>query len=139
MSAAYSAYLKQYYARQREVIATEPALRAELRALGISDVHAGYDGIGDSGQIEDIRYLDASEPGRFIPVEAALAQRVEDLLYALLNLRHSGWENNDGAYGSFRWDLANGGLEHEHHARFTDYSTSLHDGFGDSVDTGEDS
>ena len=139
MSDAYSEYLQQYNARQREVIATEPILRAELVALGISDVQADYDGVGDSGQIEDIRYLDASEPGRFIPVEASIAQRVEDLLYALLNLRHGGWENNDGAYGSFRWNLADGSLEHEHNARFTDYSTSLHDGFGEPTNVGESS
>ncbi|MDP3858930.1 MAG: hypothetical protein Q8Q73_14335 [Stagnimonas sp.] len=129
MSITTSTFLKDYNARQRDILATEPALRAELSTLGISDVQADYDGVGDSGQIEDIRYLDASEPGRFIPVDTSTGRRVEDLLYALLNLRHGGWENNEGAYGSFRWHLADGTLEHDHNARFTDYSTSTHDGF----------
>jgi len=136
MSPTYSDYLKAYYARQREILTTEPALRAELAALGISDVQADYDGIGDSGQIEGIRYLDAAEPGRFIPVDAQTGRRVEDLLYALLNLRHNGWENNDGAYGAFRWHLADGTLEHEHNARFTDYSMSIYHGF--EVEPGEE-
>lgn len=137
MTTTVSTALRDYFAREREILATEPTVRAELQALGITLVQADYDGVGDSGQIDEISFRDETDPGRFIPIYDPLHQQVEDLLYALLNLRHGGWENNDGAFGSFRWNLADGSLEHEHNARFTDYSTSLHEGFGHAADAGE--
>lgn len=137
MNITISVALRDYHARERAILATEPSVRAELLALGLTHVQADYDGVGDSGQIDEISFRDETEPGRFVPICDPLHQQVEDLLYALLNLRHGGWENNDGAFGSFRWNLADGSLEHEHNARFTDYNTSLHEGFGDAIDAGE--
>ena len=55
--------------------------------------------------------------------EAAFAQ-----FYDLLEARHPGWENNDGAFGEFRWDVVSGALAHVHHERFTDYDTTEHEG-----------
>lgn len=135
MSTPYNAFLKDYFARQREILTTEPALRAELAALGISDIQADYDGIGGSGQFETVRHRDASEPGRFIPVDPTTGRRVEALFSALLTLRHNGWQDNDGACGAFRWHLTDGTLEHEHNARFTAYSKSIYHGF--EVEQGE--
>lgn len=121
--------LEAYYARERETLATQPAVRAELLQLGVVSVIAEYDGVGDSGQIEQIRYLDGADPANAISVDEQTNERVEALLYALLNLRHGGWENNDGAYGSFNWDLASETIAHEHNQRYTDHETSLHEGF----------
>lgn len=130
-----SVALQSYYALERETLATEPAVRAELRALGVASVHAEYDGVGDSGQIDQIGYLHGSDPAQSITVGEQTHARVEALLYALLELRHGGWENNDGASGTFSWDLVEGTLNHEHQQRYTDCETSTHEGFG--VDAGE--
>ncbi|WP_051278319.1 DUF6878 family protein [Solimonas flava] len=130
-----STALQGYYARERETLATEPVIRAKLRELGITDVDADYDGIGDSGQIEQIAYRDRARPDQTIAVDDEIGRGVEALLYALLEFRHGGWENNDGAYGSFRWNLLGGTIEHEHHARYTEVETSVHDGF--EIDAGK--
>lgn len=129
MNASPSTALSDYYARERETLASESVIRSELRTLGVVTVEAQYDGIGDSGQIDEIKYLDGSNPAQSISVGDETHERVETLLYALLSLRHSGWENDDGAYGSFSWDLEEELLEHVHHQRFTDCDTSVHHGF----------
>jgi len=129
MNTDLSSALQSYYAREREALATEPAVRAELRALGVVTVSAEYDGVGDSGQIEQISFLDASDAAQTIQIGEATRERVESLLYALLELRHDGWENNDGAFGSFRWNLIDETIEHEHNQRYTDHETSMHEGF----------
>ena len=51
-----------------------------------------------------------------------------DLFYDLIQVRHPGWENNDGAYGDFEWDLTTDTLHHTHNDRFTDYDTTEHEG-----------
>ena len=124
-----SPQLQDYYASERATLATESAVRETLRALGVFHVYADYDGVGDSGQFELISYVDKADCNIKTPVDAQTQKQVEDLLYALLELRHEGWENNDGAFGTFRWNLITGTLEHEHSARFTDYTTSVHEGF----------
>ena len=135
MDTSSSPALRDYYAHERETIKTEPAVRAELRGLGVSDVEAVYDGIGDSGQIEQLCYQDAADPTRAIEVGKEMNERVESLFYALLELRHGGWENNDGAYGAFRWNLVAGTIEHEHNHRYTEVETSVHEGF--EIDAGK--
>jgi hypothetical protein len=51
-----------------------------------------------------------------------------DFFYDLLETRHAGWENNDGACGEFEWDLVADTLLHTHNDRFTDYDTTEHEG-----------
>jgi len=130
MNTSTSSTILDYYARERETLATEPAVREELQALGVSFVHAEYDGVGDSGQIDEIRYSDGSDPGQSVKVAAPTHDRVEALLYALLALRYDGWENNDGGFGAFHWNLVEGTIEHQHSQRYTDHVTSVHQGFG---------
>lgn len=133
MNTSHSTVLQDYYARERETLKTEPTVRDELRRLGVTGIQADYDGVGDSGQIENISYLDGSNPPTPVTVSDATNQRVEALLYALLELRHGGWENNDGAFGSFRWNLDDGTIEHEHNLRYTEHETSVHEGFTDGT------
>jgi hypothetical protein len=51
-----------------------------------------------------------------------------DLFYDLTQARHPGWENNDGAFGEFEWNLTGDTLTHTHNDRFTDYDTTEHEG-----------
>lgn len=94
-----------------------------LAAAGITSVLVVFDSSGDSGQIEEI---DAASDGRStvlpsVDVEIAtplwdgsgldrrccsVRDAVEALAYAFLEETHDGWEINEGAYGEFRFDVA---------------------------------
>jgi hypothetical protein len=49
---------------------------------------------------------------------------VEALAYDLLEEEHGGWENNDGAYGEFRFDVTDRTISLAYHERImtSDYS-----------------
>ena len=97
-----------------------------MRAVNVHRVNVFYDGVGDSGGIERISFLDMQgkemDPANVAEHNSAL----EEFFYDLLEARFGGWENNDGAFGDFYWDLKTDKLKHEHHARFTDvFSTEV--------------
>lgn len=94
-----------------------------LEASGILLVTVTFDGCGDSGQIEDISAVD--EHGAVDLAGIALPQpdcqsgdssesdapgqitdAIETLAYDLLESEHGGWEINEGAFGEFRFDVA---------------------------------
>lgn len=93
-----------------------------LRLVGISHVLVSFDGSGDSGKIQSIDAHNDADHSVTLPageiaftgmdwlVEAAvdrrliLEQAVEELVYDLLSDTHSGWQDNDGAYGEFCFD-----------------------------------
>lgn len=94
-----------------------------LAAAGITKVVVHFDGYGDSGQVEDIAAYagdaDASIPANAIEIARArwgeteadhvscsLRDAIEALAYDTLEERHGGWENNEGAYGVFTFDVA---------------------------------
>ena len=99
------------------------ALFDALAQAGITSVEVIFDGYGDSGQIEDIT-AKAGDKGVALPavnVEVAradwgspdvvrmahpLPQAIEQLAYNFLRETHAGWENNEGAYGDFLFDVA---------------------------------
>jgi len=119
-------------------------LLAFLASAGITLVVATFDGGGDSGQIEEIaafngnhsanlpagavelQVLDhgAQAPAaRLFPAEEA----IEDLAYDLLRQTHCGWENNDGAFGEFTFDVAAGTITLDYNERFTSSESYAHD------------
>ena len=100
--------------------ANKKALFDALEAAGISSVTVAFDGCGDSGQIEDIVVEGATTQLPVTPIEIALVQwgqsgiarptqsvrdAVETLAYDFLEQTHGGWENNEGAYGEFTFDV----------------------------------
>lgn len=102
--------------------ANKAAVFAALAGAGIATVVVTFDGYGDSGQIEsiDARSADADVPlpeetiaivgivwGRSEPEERTLSVReaIEHLVYDALTETHGGWENNEGAYGEFDFDV----------------------------------
>ena len=106
-----------------------PEAGRQLQAAGIDRVEILYDGCGDSGCIESITYTDGQ--GSAVDVAGKLAMTEEqlmDLFYDLTQARHPGWENNDGAYGEFHWNLKDDALKHIHNDRFADYDTTEHEG-----------
>jgi hypothetical protein len=126
-------YFEEQEKRRAKLGPIYKELALKLAAVQVVLVSSEYDGCGDSGQIESVSYFNAANEDLSQTVEEGLGKQVQDFFYDLLEVRHGGWENNDGGFGSFTWNVAEtvetgGGLSHEHNGRFTDYSTTIHQG-----------
>lgn len=115
---------RAFQARAAELHADNKAMvLTVLRDAGISKVTVSFNGYGDSGQIDDIAVkageADAELPSKSVEIARAsmesevpeklsepLADAVETLCYALLEEKYDGWENNEGAFGEFIFDVA---------------------------------
>jgi len=119
------------------------ALFAALSTAGIERVLISFDGEGDSGQLEDpaaykgdnqVPLPDTKitfhcvqwDSEQLSPQEKSLKEAIEDLCYDFLQQDHGGWENNDGAYGEFTFDVNARSVLLEFNGRYTDVHTSLH-------------
>lgn len=116
--------------------ANKAALFDTLAAAGITQVVVTFDGCGDSGQVENIdaRSDDDTvslpsdeiticsaawgDPG-FVAQTMTVEQAIEQLAYDFLSETHGGWENNDGAYGEFTFDVATRSISLDYNERFT--------------------
>jgi hypothetical protein len=119
------------------------ALFEALAAAGVTHVVVSFDGYGDSGQIENIEVKagdaiiaipagevevaragwDRPEPERSV---ISIADAIERLAYDLLEQTHCGWENNEGAYGEFTFDVAKQTITLDFNYRFVDSEHSQH-------------
>jgi hypothetical protein len=114
---------------------------AALAEAGVHRVTVDYDGSGDSGQIEnveawgggdqripfppDIRIqLGSGNPDHPLTV-LNLEAAVETLAWDYLEI-HYGWENNDGAFGIFVFDVPARTVTLEHNERYTEVNTTSH-------------
>jgi hypothetical protein len=114
-----------------------------LAALAITSVIVEFDGACDSGQIESV-ITSAGEtrvtlPGNPVTLrhvswgnhtptvtQTVLPEAIETLCYGYLEQEYGGWENNDGAFGNFEFDIVNRTIQFEFNGRFTDVSTTNH-------------
>ena len=129
--------------RQAASVANKHALFKALHEARITLVTVTFDGEGDSGQINDITAwastlecpipeisvrLHSAEPGRKVLTTStqSLRDAIETMCYDFLEHEQGGWENDDGAYGEFRFDVAALSIELEFSSRFTDVYTSNH-------------
>lgn len=114
-----------------------------LAKHGVATVRVTYDGAGDSGQLNDMEFLDSqgapfTEPfegkvacsrqvfGSYNPdtqsyrddtfqeEESSLVAAVEHVCYHVLGLKHPGYENNEGGQGEFTFDVSNRTLSLHH-------------------------
>ena len=102
--------------------ANKNSLFGALHAAGITSILVHFDGCGDSGQIENIDVMVGDQPADFPPGSIALLRAdwgdceatqsqcslrdaVETLAYDFLQETHAGWENNEGAYGEFTFNV----------------------------------
>jgi hypothetical protein len=58
--------------------------------------------------------------------EISLEAAIEDLAWDYLTETHTGWEDNDGAFGTFVFDVPDRTITLKHDERFTDYRTHNH-------------
>jgi hypothetical protein len=91
-------------------------LADKLRKLGVETVTAEYNGHGDDGQIETPEFGSS-----IVPHETASA--VEYLFYELLEELYSGWENNEGGFGTFSWDVKADKIDLVHNTCFESHET----------------
>lgn len=116
---------------------------AALSAAGIDVVNVTFDGEGDSGQIDNIiaRKSEVEIPipeqavtlqsvswdGKEVSLrEQSLCEAIEQLCYDYLEQEQGGWENNDGAFGTFAFDVTARTIELEFNGRFTDIATNTY-------------
>jgi hypothetical protein len=136
------------YAQYREAVARANSLNKDvvfdaLTAGGITHVFVEFDGCGDSGQVEGVcaRINDIAID---LPVatvnlhttswnqadlslkETSLTAAIEDVCYGFLEQTHAGWEDNDGAFGEFTFDVAERKITLDFNGRFTDTWSDAH-------------
>ena len=125
-------WMRQYYADRaaREALAlgmferNKAAIMPLLAQSGIATVELAYDGMCDSGCIEAPICFDAENnvlecPALALEIEEfapglpqltrtskPLAEALEAVVYDALEVHHPGWEINEGAFGTFRIDVA---------------------------------
>ncbi|WP_426422548.1 DUF6878 family protein [Bradyrhizobium genosp. A] len=124
--------------------ANKAALFDVLDAAGITRVVIEFDGSGDSGQIERITALTGDkltdlpegqiELARVLwggsEIERAttpIRDAIEQLAYDCLEETHGGWENNEGAYGEFTFDVASRIVTLDYNQRVEDSVFSQHE------------
>ncbi len=134
-----------YEARRAELHpANKATLFAALGAAGITRVVLTFDGGGDSGQTENIEAF-AGNDLRDLPdatvelrdllfregepraLSQPLADAIETLAYACLEQKHCGWENNEGGYGEFVFDVAEGTITLDYNERFESSENYTHE------------
>ena len=106
-----------------------------LARAGVTLVTVNFDGEGDSGQPENVQaYADdkpmqlPSETVEFNKVSwnthkldassVPLPEAIETLCYDYLGQEPGGWENDDGAFGDFTFDVACRSIEMDFNTRF---------------------
>ena len=121
------------------------ALFDGLRLVGIAHVLVTFDGSGDSGQIESIEADNDADQSITLPAaqitfagidwqsgapterRLTLEGAVQELVYDLLSDTHSGWQDNDGAYGEFCIDARARTIHLEFNERFRSSELYTHD------------
>ena len=121
------------------------ALFDALATAGLTTVTVSFDGCGDSGQIESIDAKMGDDPTDVPDGAVTIAKPqawgsttladttgsptdlLEHLAYDCLNQAHGGWENNDGAYGEFTFDVAARTITLDYNERYTATDYSQHE------------
>ena len=136
---------REHIRRADELLpANKTALFDALAAAGIEIVTVTFDGYGDSGQIETIEAktgdaiidLPLGEIEIASPVcgrcdierrSQPIREAIETLAYAFLSQTHGGWEDSDGAYGDFTFDVAERTITLDYNERHmeSDYSQNI--------------
>ena len=55
-----------------------------------------------------------------------MEEAIEILVYDVLSQKHGGWENNDGAYGEYTFDVAERTITLDYNERHMESDHSMH-------------
>lgn len=116
-------FAQQRAEREAENRVTRTALLADMRALGITEKIAEYEGYGDSGNVEDVTVQPAG-----IVLPGDLSSRLEDFAWMIAYLQYPGFENNEGGYGTLTWDVTGDSITLDHANRYIECSHSCDEG-----------
>lgn len=115
-----------------------------LATTEVGRIRVEFDGGGDSGQIESIDAQSRDGVSIDLPDDTvsllrsdgpadppcheaqSLRNAVETLAYACLYQSHAGWENNDGGFWTFSFDVAERTILLEMNTRISDVESSEH-------------
>lgn len=115
----------------------------QLASAGISTVTIDFNGYGDSGSFQETTAFDANDAEIPLPItditiktvmfdNGAVEEQVtkvrdylEHLASEFLDQTHSGWEDGEGAYGEFRFGVADQSITLEYSERYTE--TNYHE------------
>ena len=143
---AFDEYQEKYAAAQLLEVEILPRNKAvlfdALDTASIATVVIEFEGSGDSGQMEKPCARTADEtivdlPSQTVELEQvnwshglqkepmAIAEAVEIMAWRLLGDSHCGWENDDGGYGEFTFDVASREITLEYNERYTE--TTYHE------------
>jgi hypothetical protein len=123
--------------------ANKAALFDALASAGITTVVVKFDGYGDSGQVESIEAkigenavdlpdatieIAQSHWGSSNIERSALSIRdaIEQIAYEFLEDPHLGWQNDDGAFGEFTFDVAERTITLDYNERISEAIYSQH-------------
>ncbi|MFG1377316.1 hypothetical protein V5G24_21175 [Xanthobacter sp. VTT E-85241] len=115
-----------------------------LAAAGITSVAVNFDGYGDSGQIESIDALAGAEavslPDTLVEIAGlawgepeartqllSLRAAIEELAYDFLGQTHGGWQDGDGAYGDFTFDVEQRSISLDYNERYSATENYVHE------------
>lgn len=98
------------------------ALLEALRGMEITSLEAWYDGYGDSGNVGEINLNPKTTD------LGDLRVRMEDFIWGMAYGLHPGFENNDGAEGSFTWDVTADRIDIDHANFYTARDEYCHEG-----------
>jgi hypothetical protein len=114
-----------------------------LERQGIEAVTMIFDGYGDSSQIDNVE-VTSGTPRDLAAIEipqkradwhtdaietvtVALRTAIEDLGYELLARTHCGWENNEGGFGEFDFDVGARTITLDFTERYVEYASHSHE------------
>ena len=123
---------------------TKAAIFVALEAAGIAQVTIEFEGSGDSGQMEQATGYTASNEPVDIPdalvaitqvdfdedkdsrTNVKLREAIETVAYELLEQKHGGWEEGEGGFGTFTFDVAERSITLDFDERYTETNNSVH-------------
>ena len=139
--AAYEARVERGAKLKAEILPhNKGVLFDALATAGIATVTIDFDGYGDSGSFQEAAAYRAEKTQIPLPAPDIVVQTVvyetntvsvsdkvttardflEDLATDFLEETHSGWEDGEGAYGQFRFSLADRTITLEYNERYVD-------------------
>lgn len=83
----------------------------QLAAVGARLAELTYDGVGDSGNVEELGAYGAEGP---ITLPEPLQSSLDDLAFRVLRWKKPGWELNEGSFGIVRFHVKERAVEVDH-------------------------
>jgi hypothetical protein len=97
-------------------------LAPQLKELGVTEVHAEYNGSGDSGDFEAVYATpNDNDIEQVLNPLGLTLDGFKDMLWPLLP---AGWEINEGSYGELVLDTATGKINRVHNERIEEVETT---------------